>query len=842
MAPADDVEQITSDTTVDGSVSVQIGPSFLQLFSEQMYTSPNKAFEELVSNSWDASATAAYVFLSQDLHAEGSAAWVLDNGESMDLEGFRMLWAVATSTKPERTDGRLQIGKFGIGKLATYVLAHKLTYVCQAADGLVRAVTMNYRRIDDYGDGLHIEPLPLAVHLLNDEALARVLASFEGGDRVAALLAEGVPVPAGAEQSENEFGGEELPTTAPTGTWTLALLTDLREQGSAMQTGRIRRMLRAALPLGSSMQIAFNGETLAPTKLDVPILKQWTIGGPDLGIDSVTLPEDEETTFAVSVHNTEHPYVEIDGVSERITGTVTLFGERISAGKSEDRGASNGFFVNILGRVVNLNDPYFGLENLNHSSWSRFRATVRTDGLNQELSVNREDLREATELRIFRSFLRAVFNKARTYYDSEQESSWPDAGDVLVDAWGVLPVAPLKRLIARAVKDENALPGNVDISGVEDLAASVEALDESDSEVIEEVKFFDGPPNAPLVTYDLAMRAIRINSNHPFSIEHGATHEEQLLLRDAALVDFLVTTYLADLGVPLDTLEEASVFKDQMLRLVARLARRAPQNLVELLREVTHLAKPLEVVVGDALEHLGFVVKRLGTGGEPEGIAIAPATKPLEDESPSYSFTYDAKSTAHARVANNDVKVSTLVRHRKDHHADYTLVVAPDYESGALEAECTAHGVTPMKVQDLGRLLLLNASYGPLEAEVFRQIFERHTPSDVTAFVDDLTEALKDAPRLDYGALLEALAGIGYREPDVLTTSVIAREMRKRSGNDSYPTNESVQTIIRGLSVLLPQLVRATGERVYLGAQPIRIREALLQTIQSLPPEYQVDF
>jgi hypothetical protein len=48
-------------------VNVSIGPKFLQLFSEQLYSSPNKAFEELVSNSWDAGATAVYVGLSPSL-------------------------------------------------------------------------------------------------------------------------------------------------------------------------------------------------------------------------------------------------------------------------------------------------------------------------------------------------------------------------------------------------------------------------------------------------------------------------------------------------------------------------------------------------------------------------------------------------------------------------------------------------------------------------------------------------------------------------------------------------------------------------------------------------------
>ena len=62
-----------------------------------------------------------------------------------------------------RTGRRRPIGKFGVGKLATYLLAHELTYVCKAADGVIRAVTMDYRRIDDdpKKTALHIDPVPL---------------------------------------------------------------------------------------------------------------------------------------------------------------------------------------------------------------------------------------------------------------------------------------------------------------------------------------------------------------------------------------------------------------------------------------------------------------------------------------------------------------------------------------------------------------------------------------------------------------------------------------------------------------------------------------------------------
>jgi len=820
-----------------GEVQVHVGPAFLQLFSEQMYTSANKAFEELVSNSWDAGATSTYIYMSDDLNVDGAAAWVLDNGESMDLAGLQALWNVATSTKPQRTEGRPQIGKFGIGKLATYVLAHRLTYVCCAADGITRAVTMDYRRIEESGQGLHIDSLPLSVRQLGQASLAQLLESVAGGAMLSEHIANGVQPAEADEEFVDEFGGQDDVVAAPTGTWTLAILTDLRSVGTEMQPGRIRRMLRAALPLGSSMQMSFNGEVLTPTKIDIPEMQTWLIG-PDLGIDSVTSPEDE-IEAAVTAGTDPYPYVEIEGLPGRVTGTVRLYEERISGGKSDARGASNGYFVNILGRVINGEDPYFGLENLNHSVWAQFRTTVRVDGLNPELAVSREDLRDSPELRLFRALLRAIFNKARSHYDSVQKAAWPEAGRIITDAWGAVPLDPLRRLIERS--DDEQLPSVFDFGGVEDMSAVRAELAENEAKAIEDVEFTEEhAPTDPLVSYDVASRKVTLNKNHPFSLEYSGSHEEQLLLRDTALVDFLADVYLADLGVPGETLEEAAIYKDQMLRLVARIRRRTPANLAELLEAVAAQARPLELIVGDALENLGFVVTRMGQPGKPEGVAIAPVTRDKEGER-RYSFTYDTKSTINARVRNGNVGVSTLVRHREHEQADHTLVIAPDFESGALEEECERDKVTPMRIADLARLLVLNATHGPVDPAEFRGIFDRFSPDATAEFVDELAKSHKDQRRLSYQALFDALGVIGYEEPDVLTTAVIAREMRKLSGDSQYPTDQDVSKLVTGLSMIAPGLIRATGKSVYLSAQPTKLREAVLATLSSMPTEYRID-
>ena len=51
---------VTAGNIVD-KINVTIGPQFLNLFSEQLYSSPNKAFEELVANSWDPGATVVHI-------------------------------------------------------------------------------------------------------------------------------------------------------------------------------------------------------------------------------------------------------------------------------------------------------------------------------------------------------------------------------------------------------------------------------------------------------------------------------------------------------------------------------------------------------------------------------------------------------------------------------------------------------------------------------------------------------------------------------------------------------------------------------------------------------------
>ena len=501
----EEMTRVTPDTvgTPVTTIPVELSTRFLEHFSEQLYSSPQKAFEELISNGWDAGATIVDVRVDTNLQKSNATMAVFDNGSSMDLAGLRELWHIAFSPKEGQTaeHGRPLIGKFGIGKLATYVLAERLTYICKANDGVIRRVTMNYGEVDTQkgaeSDRL-INDLKLRVFELGWQDLAEALNAVYGGDEILRLIDHQNPDDQGEGRTEvvapivdqEEFGGAPTELDRPErGTWTLVVLSDLKPAGRDLKTGILRRMLAAALPFGSEMAIRVNGERLSSTKMEARLVENWVIG-PDIGIDYIELdetdsgpeivgggtPSDEDANDADSSGPTQipvksgidsYPYIELPEIG-RVTGTMRLFEEIISGGKSEERGASNGFHVNVLGRVVNQHDPSFGEENLNHAAWARFRMTVRADGLNEYLTTNREQFRENHGMKIFRGFLRKAFNKARNSHDSDSNAMMPDGGDVLVQSLGVVSLSPLRSVVSEVLRTQPTIPGLFDESGIGD--------------------------------------------------------------------------------------------------------------------------------------------------------------------------------------------------------------------------------------------------------------------------------------------------------------------------------------------------------------------------------------
>jgi hypothetical protein len=849
------------------TIPVELSARFLEHFSEQLYSSPQKAFEELISNGWDAGAKCVDVRVSEDLTGADATMCVFDDGVSMDAQGLRDLWHIAFSPKQNKPVqfGRSVIGKFGIGKLATYVLAKKLTYICKATDGVIRRVTMDYSEIDKQRDSKHdklINELALEVFEAQEHEVAEALNTVYDGAEVMKLIQDG----AGAcdnEQDDDEFGGEKCEFKPPKqGTWTLVVLTGLKPTGRQLKLGVLKRMLRAALPFGSEMMIRINGETLKSSKIDASTMVEWTIG-PELGITEVELENempseaeggaspkcseqsDEPERIKVKSGKSPVPFVDIPGIGP-VTGKVKLFHERITGVKSDERGASNGFHINVLGRVVNQNDPSFGEENLSHAAWARFRATVRADGLNKFLTTNREQFRERHELKIFRAFLRKVFNKARTRYDDDANAALSDGGDLLVRSLGVLSLNPLRNVVAETLKSKAPLPDLFDDTGVEDKKAKLKTWKEETAEKISsalgEVRYEKGDDES-FVKFRLADNSIVINKEHPFVLEHSRTKAEKELLRTIAMVSLLSDVYALDIGVAPSPLRSIREYRDRLMRFRAIQNRKSGTYIAKLLLQTQHTSdqsKQFELVLSDALRYLGFHVKDLAKSGEPEGIASAYPTPtkvaPTDDEPnpPLYSFSFDAKSSKNASVQTGNVHLDGVVEHRTRYKANYALVVAPGFTGDAIKARCKEQKVTPMAACDLGRLLECTVEFGAIPLTKLQEVFSLYDHEEVANWVEKLPAWLKKERPISIDIFIKALKGLKGEIPDVLPAATIAHYCRQKLGRKTIVAQQVVM-LARGLSILVPDLVGVEGDdKIVINANAVHVADAIKSQLEKI--------
>lgn len=388
--------------TPSGRIEVRISYGIIDRFSEGLYSSPNKAFEELVSNSYDAGARRVWVRVPEDLQAADAYLAVIDDGVSMDLEGLRDLWRVGVSPKrlPDGTEvihgGRRPIGKFGIGKLATYVLAGNLTYLCRSGRS-IRAVTMDYGRAEgEIGD-----PTPMALTVVElSLADARTTLEIVLGDDDEAI--------------------RSLFKDDASESWTAAVLSGLKTRGREIQPGRLRWILRTALPLGDDFTLHFNGERLQSTKADATPLWEFVIGEAD--------KSEENWSYAAWTAQDAmgRPGVRLP-IAGFIRGVAQFFDMSLKGGKSDDVGRSHGFFVKVRERLVNLDDETFGIDvELHHGVLTRFRMEVHADGLDEHLSSPRESIQESAALKEVRNYLLAVFNRARSFRAKQEEQSDAD--------------------------------------------------------------------------------------------------------------------------------------------------------------------------------------------------------------------------------------------------------------------------------------------------------------------------------------------------------------------------------------------------------------------------------
>jgi len=827
-------------------IEVRISYRIIQLFSEGLYSSPNKAIEELVSNAFDAGATNVHVLLSPDLSANDAVITVVDDGTGMDEAGLKGHWLIGVSNKrnpkAKLPKGRKQIGKFGIGKLATYVLANRLTHVCKIGKNYF-STSMDYSKIPS-GDagGIHTEEkvvLPL-----------RVLTEKEAKEAVGSLV------------KGSKAGYEAIKLFGPGAakSWTVAIMSDLKGMATEIQRGRLGWILQSAMPLRDDFNLFLNGEKVPPSKLRAKKIGHWVLGKEVKG-----LPKPAPDDMEVSVDQHARPEDRY-GLSQpelgRITGYVEVYEDPLDTGKSTEIERSHGFFVYVRGRLVNIDDPGFGISRnlLRHGTFSRFRMVVRIDRLDEELRSSRETfLREGPLFTVAQNVLHAAFNFARVALENYQAEQTAGAriSYRIAGSPGSLTRRPILGLVEAALEGRAhpkyvTYPHNLSKADEKEFLAGLAEKAESAEGLIRDVQLVEMSQDQELANLDVATGILQINTLHPFVAHFLDEYEDKkrsLPLELLAVSEVLLEAHLYEIGLDEDQVEDVMARRDEGLRYLARsTGKRNAYTIAQDLIEAANDKNALERTLVEAFDTMGFDAVPLGGPGKPDGMAEARLAGVAKGKPHRYAVSLEAKSKEKAgtKVAAKTVGISTIARQRDDYKCDHAVVAGPDFptseaEESALvkeirkDRDASGRTITLIRIKDLARLVRLVPLKRVSLDRIREMLLNCTTPEEAEAWINEL--AAEQVPKVPYRLILETIWELqGERSDETVEYSGLGVALQKGSKPLKMAKTE-LHEICVALSRMAPEMISARKNSVELNQKPDRVMSLIGSVIDEYPAD-----
>jgi hypothetical protein len=766
------------------TIPVYISYEIIRLFSEGLYQSPQKAVEELVSNSYDANATRVHVLLPETAHDKPERPlWVIDNGHGIDRDGFFQLWRVADSKKAGFSNGqgrRPPIGQFGIGKLAAYVLAWRLTHI-SCVDGKIRLTTMNFRRLSGLHQYDNTQPLDLDLKEVDEAEAKEILSDVRERDPQAWIMM---------------FGAKR------TKSWTAAALSDFKDLYDKLSAGRLGWVLSTGLPLHGSFKIYLDGREVESSKERYEPIYEYRVGADDSVAITMGLPQTGGS-------------IRIDGISGEIAGVAKIYKKRLTEGKSDQYGRSNGFFVRVRGRIINLEDELFGIAALNHSAWSRFEMELSADGLRDHLLSSREGVRDSVAVAELRKYMHGVFNVCRRKYEEWEngQKKGIDIQRLLNDAPSTYVTEPLIEGVKQVVESDEesfyvgrpAMPENLDRNDwIREF--SIQASNTPFEQLVfEKTGIYDR-----VIRYIPDARTLVINVEHPFIEKLIASSRTQAPATLFGSAELLVEVMMQEHGFSRAAIVDFLSDRDRILRIVAGDEPSTAAEVLRLLASATVNATALERAVGQAFRVLGFEYERRGGNDEgPDGVLYARLGRGIEQLT-DYKVVYDSKQTNKPSVPADKIHPESLEDFRRTEDADYGFFVAVAYEAELDNAgklnRCIANAVkngqsiTLLKLEHLRRLVEMHYRYG-ITLTRLRSLFAgAHTVPEVNRWLNELEEELStQAPQVPLTRLLvglEASKSDQNATPNVYAVRALDAQLQEFTPDRLIAALKAVETIV----------------------------------------------
>jgi hypothetical protein len=714
LAPIAD--SLTGLQALPTPVQVRLSHELVRLLSEQLYQSPLKAVEELVVNAYDADAGECRVFVPTE-NAEPYIV-VFDTGIGMTQEGLANLWHIGRSDKRtlevQQRSKRKQIGKFGIGKLATYTISNRLTYISRSSQGIL-SVTVDFTKFESSSGGTDTL-ISVPVHIIedwegfaSDEFVNKMLSGI--GINPRQLIAKG------------------------TSHWTIAILEDLKEKARKIHLGDLRWVLRTAMPLKSDFKVILNGERITSSKEDLEVI---------VSFDLSTLPTERLANIRKRTGQEwrlEGDKLLSDSFSSGITASILMTMKTLT-GKSDDLARSFGFFVRVRDRLVNDSDPLFGLNALEHGYFSRFRADIQADDLDIVLKASRETIEESAIKTAFRSVLIEVFYEATTRYN---EATKPPSTKGKKER-DVISVPP--KLIDYVVADVLADPQNgngseannkwfyINVPEDVDISGLVTRLYTERQKY--KYEYTQVGTSARLVSFDPSSATFWLNRDHELVQEYVNDARSKILLEEFVTAEALLEVYLREANMPSHIIGSVLERRDALFRNLVRDHMYSPEMVARSLREAYNDEFRLEVALVVAARTLGFVANHVSGSSEPDGLAR------FHDYSEGIAtITLEAKSSG-GTPSLSQLDFSGLREHMLNYEAAGCLLVAPSYPGDAEDGEVAVDrrsrdGKISCWTVELLAKLVEQAEARQIHARHVLDIVRNHfAPDDVERAVDDL--------------------------------------------------------------------------------------------------------
>ena len=724
-----DVESINSNV-VEGldvgskvdSISLDIDYTIIEHFSKHLYSSPNKAIEELVVNGFDAAATQVHVYLGAPSTPDRVVIW--DNGLSMDVQGLKDLWKISNSPKKD-VPGRVialpagghrkMIGKFGIGKIASYTLGNLISHVCKR-DGSFLIVTIDYAKLLSEADA-------------SAPTTGSALAAKKPTRNTSVALAGASDKPAKRRKvktvdirtlTESEARGiieSVFVGKVPAGLfelphWTVAIIGDLKAEAD-LPPRRLRWILGNSMPLRPDFKVWVQNEEVTTalakrgTAVDTDfgnadIMKSLEAKWAEAGdLVSGTLRFGSQAGLDKTRPAEKIPYVEFPHIG-KVWGHIRQFHKSLinkdDISDPDEERRSYGFFIMVLGRLVNDQDAKLTLRDPSFSTFYRSQYVFHVDQLDEVLLADRERLQRDqlynNELAVLQ---RAVYLTTVSWRNTfEKEELRREALSYR------LPVHSRDHYMdPMTAYLQNRAPEQQETFNFYEPAFEKRVVGEQQ----------------PLSSFSEEDSKLIVNASHPFyqnvSTAAGGGARGQRVMRELELLaisEVLFEGYLFSIGLDRHTISEILRWRDDQLRMIAYSDQESFASIIKNFREASALAdgKTFENALAKVLESIGFIVEVDGRRGHKDLLGKASCN------TESYKVAFEVKGKKEGQALPNDAaETGGAASHRVKAEADFAVIVTREFagfkreEYPAILQECSAiDKVIIMEVEALVQLAI----------------------------------------------------------------------------------------------------------------------------------------